>query len=354
MKERRYFAGNNTSKGFYSCFGYIFNPAELNHLYILKGGPGVGKSMFMKKFAVEMEKKNYLVEYVHCASDNDSLDGIIIPELKIAFVDGTAPHTIDPVIPGAVDEIINLGEFLDSKQLEKHKQQIMKINQSKSPIYKSAYRYLQAAGIISEEINSLYDQFIDSNKFKEMCNLAIDKLFSDKPHLNKTGKVKRFFSEVYSASGYISRTQSLYQGKKLWSVIGEDTNYTSEFLKKISDEATERGYDVELCLRPLNPDKIQHVIIPEMNLFIVSSETNLPNGFEEVFDIHSIMDIDNLKTHISYIENNLHLYDLLIKSALDKLAETKKYHELLEVFYVNSMDFNGVDEYYNKVLNKYT
>lgn len=354
MKEKHIFAGNNTSKGFYSCFDSIFNPVELNHLYILKGGPGVGKSQFMKKFASEMEKKNYSIEYVHCSSDNESLDGIIVSELKLAFVDGTAPHTIDPAIPGAVDEIINLGEFLDSSQMDKHKYQIIQINQNKSRLYKSAYRYLQAAGIISEEINSLYDQFINNKKFNEMFQSAIDKLFVEDTNLLKTSKIRKAFSESYTANGYVNRTKALYDDKRVWAVIGENTNYTSEFLKKITDEAIKRGYDIELYLRPLNPDKLQHVYIPEMNLFVTSSEIYVASGFEEVFDIHGIMDTDNLRLHISEIENNLHLYELLIKNALEKLSETKKYHELLEIFYINSMDFTEVDGRFNNILCKYT
>lgn len=354
MKEKHIFAGNNTSKGFYSCFDSIFNPTDLNHFYILKGGPGVGKSLFMKKFAAEMAKKNYSIEYVHCSSDNESLDGIIIQELKLAFVDGTAPHTIDPIIPGAVDEIVNLGEFLDSSQLEKHKHQIMQINQNKSHLYKSAYRYLQTAGIISEEINSLYDKFININKFNEMCKEAIDKLFKEDTYLQKTSKIRKAFSEAYTANGYISRTKALCQERRVWAIIGENTNYTSDFLNKIKDEAIKRSYDVELYLMPLNPEKLQHIFIPEKNLYVISSESYVTNGFEKVFDIHGIMDTDNLRTHISEIENNLHLKELIIKNALEKLSETKKYHELLEIFYINSMNFMGVDEVFNNILNKYT
>lgn len=354
LKEKHYYAGGNTAKGFHSCFAYVFNPVELNHLYILKGGPGVGKSSFMKKLASKMQEKNYSVEYIHCSSDNDSLDGIIIPELKIAFVDGTAPHTMDPVLPGAVDEIINLGKFLDSNQLEKHKYQIMQINQNKSRLYKSAYRYLQAAGIISEEINSLYDQFINLSKFNNMCAETIEKLFHDYDDLNKDAKIKKLFSEAYTANGYKSHTKTLCQDKRIWAVIGENTNYTSELLKRIAEEAGKKGYDTELYCMPLAPDKLQHILIPEMNLIVISSESYITDSFEEVFDIHGIMDTDNLRTHISDIENNLHLFDLLIKNALEKLAETKKYHELLEVFYINSMNFNGVDECFENLLHRYT
>lgn len=353
LKEKHYYAGGNTANGFQSFFAYVFNPIELNHLYILKGGPGVGKSSFMKKLGAKMQEKNQPVEYIHCSSDNDSLDGIILPSLKIAFVDGTAPHTLDPVLPGAVDEIINLGEFLNSNQLEKHKHQIIQINQNKSSLYKSAYRYLQAAGIISEEINSLYDQSFNLSKFNTLCAAATEKLFKNYAPLKKTSKVKKLFSEAYTANGYISHTKSLCQDKRVWAIIGENTNYKSKLLNKIADEASKNGYDTELYCMPLTPDKLQHVLIPEMNLIVISSEGYATNSFEEVFDLHEFIDTDSLRTHISEIENSLHLFDILIKNALERLSETKKYHELLEVFYINSMNFDGVDECFDRIMNVY-
>jgi len=353
LKEKHFFAGSNASKGLSSYFESILNPEKLNRLYILKGGPGVGKSSFMKKFADKMKEKNYSVDYIHCASDNDSLDGIIIRELKVAFVDGTAPHTIDPVLPGAADEILNLGEFLDGEQLQKHKCQIIQINQNKSFLYKSTFKYFQAAAIISEEINSLYDQFIDNKKFNEMCNQVINKLFPVYFWSDKKGKAVNMFSEAYTANGFISYTQTLYQNKKIWAVVGEDTNYTSKLLSIIADEAVKRGYDIECCYRPLSAEKLQHLCIPEMNLMIISTENPMHNGYEEIFDIHEFMDTDKLKAHISEIENNLYLHDLLINKALDKLNEAKKQHQLLEVFYINSMNFDGVNNIFDNTLNKY-
>lgn len=353
LREKHFFAGSNASKGLSSYFNSILNPETLNRLYILKGGPGVGKSSFMKKFAEKMKEKNYSVDYIHCASDNDSLDGIIIHELNVAFVDGTAPHVIDPTLPGAADEIINLGVYLDGEKLEKHKCQIVQINKNKSLLYKSAFKYFQAASIISEEINSLYDQFIDNKKFNEMCNQVINKLFPVYFWSDKKGKRTKMFSEAYTSNGFISYTGSLYQDKKTWAVVGEDTNYTSSLLSIIADEATKRGYDIECYYRPLSAEKLQHLYIPELNLMIVSTENPINNGYEEIFDIHSLMDLDKLKTHISEIENNLYVYDLLINKALDKLAEAKKLHELLEVFYINGMNFDGVNEVFDNILSKY-
>ena len=88
---RRLIPGGNTSKGFYSYYDNIIEK-DANRIFILKGGPGTGKSSLMKKIAKEMLEKGYEVEYHHCSSDNNSIDGIVIPKLRVAMIDGTAPH----------------------------------------------------------------------------------------------------------------------------------------------------------------------------------------------------------------------------------------------------------------------
>lgn len=37
---------------------------------------------------------------IHCPSDPDSLDGIIIPSSKTGVVDGSALHAVEPKVPG--------------------------------------------------------------------------------------------------------------------------------------------------------------------------------------------------------------------------------------------------------------
>ena len=76
----RYFAGGNTAQGFYSLFDSSLE--GLNRIFILKGGPGTGKSSLMKDVGRVWSKKGYDIEFLHCSSDPDSVDGVIIPSLR--------------------------------------------------------------------------------------------------------------------------------------------------------------------------------------------------------------------------------------------------------------------------------
>ena len=93
-KIRHMFPGGNTPRGFYSFYSYILPQDEAKRIFVIKGGPGVGKSTFMKKTALELVDRGYDVEFMHCSSDNESLDGIVVPKLGIAMIDGTAPHVV--------------------------------------------------------------------------------------------------------------------------------------------------------------------------------------------------------------------------------------------------------------------
>ncbi|MBR5869419.1 MAG: hypothetical protein IKZ09_00145, partial [Clostridia bacterium] len=142
------FAAANTADGFYSHFPMLFDPlcGRWQKIYIIKGGPGTGKSSFMKRTAEYAEKRGLHVERCYCSSDTRSLDGIRIPAIGVAMLDGTAPHTVDAVLPGAVEEIINLGMFFDTGMLGGKRDAIRALQEENTAHHLRAKRYLHAAG----------------------------------------------------------------------------------------------------------------------------------------------------------------------------------------------------------------
>ena len=92
MAIKHYFLGANGPKGFVSLYREFCSPDSGNFLWVIKGGPGCGKSTLMKRVAAAAEERGLQVEYIRCSGDPDSLDAILLPEKKTAIVDGTAPH----------------------------------------------------------------------------------------------------------------------------------------------------------------------------------------------------------------------------------------------------------------------
>ena len=60
----KYFAAANSYGGFISYFDKLFDSKEYNRIYVLKGGPGTGKSSFMKKVSAHFHNAGCYVEEI--------------------------------------------------------------------------------------------------------------------------------------------------------------------------------------------------------------------------------------------------------------------------------------------------
>ncbi len=168
-----YFAAANTYNGFESLFEEIFSRDKSDRLYILKGGPGVGKSTFMKKAAAAFEKDGQEVTYYRCSSDPDSLDGIFVRDRKISIVDGTRPHAVEANLAGAYEEIVDLGKAWDTNGLSQISRELAHISSQKSACYKRAYKNLDACKKARDILYSLYDGCLLTEKLsKSAARLA--------------------------------------------------------------------------------------------------------------------------------------------------------------------------------------
>lgn len=87
-----YFLGATSPTGFSSFFEQLVDNDAPFRTYIIKAGPGCGKSSMMRRIADRMIAEEYDIELIHCSSDPLSIDGLLCNALKFAIVDGTAPH----------------------------------------------------------------------------------------------------------------------------------------------------------------------------------------------------------------------------------------------------------------------
>lgn len=171
------FPGGNTAVGFFSYYHHMVAP-DTTRIFVLKGGPGVGKSTFMRKIGAEMLARGFDVEHHHCSSDNTSLDGLVIPAIGVALLDGTTPHVVDPVHPGAVSEIIHLGDYWNEEQLRPNKEHIMAANQRLSRRFNIAYSHLAEAKVIRDEMESYVTESMSYARVSKLTAELIREIFN--------------------------------------------------------------------------------------------------------------------------------------------------------------------------------
>ena len=116
MPNIQYFLGGNTPAGFYSLYHQLSDPTRTRALYIVKGGPGSGKSTLMRRVERHAQAAGLETEQVLCSGDPDSLDALILPQLGAALVDGTAPQG---VVPEVHDEGQGPYFFFEKKKYQK-------------------------------------------------------------------------------------------------------------------------------------------------------------------------------------------------------------------------------------------
>ena len=100
----QYFLGGNTPSGFYSLYHQLSDPEQFQAVYIIKRGPGSGKSSLMRRVGRHAQAAGLETEEVLCSGDPGSLDALLLPQLGAAIVDGTAPQGAVPLVhEGSVD-----------------------------------------------------------------------------------------------------------------------------------------------------------------------------------------------------------------------------------------------------------
>ncbi|GAA0123226.1 MAG: PRK06851 family protein [Clostridium argentinense] len=351
-RQKHYFLGGNTSKGFYSLYRYILSQDEARRIICIKGGPGTGKSSLMKKVGNLFFEKGYNVEYHHCSSDSNSLDGVVIKELNIALLDATSPHVVDPINPGAVDEILNMGECWEEDKFADSRELIMDTNKNIGKTFKRAYRFLAAAKDIYEDWYTFNNDALNMSKINVFKEELKDTIF--KKDVCKLGYDRHLFATAFTPAGVISFITNLIEDyENIYILKGPPGTGKTDVLQYLYEEGVRRGYYVEVLHTPLMPDKIEHVLIPELNTAIITSnEINKLTFDGRIFDMSSFLNSSSIEKNKDEIEQVKNTFYILLNKALSCIKNAKTLHDELEKLYIPNMDFEKVNAVTNEVINK--
>lgn len=350
-KVRKMFPGGNTSKGFKSFFDYTI-PKDVNRIFCMKGGPGVGKSSLMKKVAQDMISKGYDVDLYPCSSDPDSLDVIVIKKLGVVMLDATAPHIVDPKNPGAIDEILDLGRYWDRKAIELNKKDSIECNKEVSRFFQVGFKYFEAAAPIAYEIQSKNVDCMDFGKVNLLTANLLQSIFENVIPNGEYKEQIHLFGSALSPLGHVEYTDTILKDvNKIYYLEGDLGTGKSTLLNKVANKATENGLEVEIFHAPLLPEKIETILIKDLDLAITTSKLFKDKNLE-TFDLNSYMDTkkhDKYEDELSY--SNKVLNDL-VEYGLLNIKRAKQQHDLLEEYYVPNMNFSEVNKLKDIIIDR--
>lgn len=345
--ESVFFLGVCTPRGFVSRYDSLLD--EVRYLTVIKGGPGCGKSTLMRAIGRAAQARGLDVSYILCSSDPDSLDGVILPQLSAAWVDGTAPHVVEPRLCGGSMNYLNFGAFYDSAAMQEKEEEIRRVQRKNAAQYPHLTACLAAADALQGGIRLVTDTPAyreEMAAIAECVALSSVKAAGDP----QTRSSRRFLSAVTPKGLYFCRDTPAALCSRVY-VLRDDYGLAPLLLEVLQTRAQALGHTCIACYSPLLPEgQPSHLLIPSADAAVVSESALLPYGAPNFcrIDLNSTLPP---KTRAS-LEFYTKTTAALLEQAVVHSRRAKQYHDRLEALCKPFVDFAAVDRMTKRTLRE--
>lgn len=333
--SRSLFPGAMGPDGFISCFDQLMEDSVLRRRITLKGGPGVGKSTFMRRLHAALCPNGEEATLYFCSGDPDSLDAVAVPHAGLLILDGTAPHVIDPQIPGARDSIVNLGECLNEPAMRPRLPHIKACMQDHAALSRRARACMQAACTLSRDNAAIVDTATDAKRMTQMTRALISAVLTGDAPPQETPVLRRVITDAVTPKGELCLIAENPQPR----VIRLCAHYAQDLtcvLREVSFAVRAAGYSVEEHLCPWVPGRLLHLSVPALGVLLTTSDLLTS---EQTFDFSACLPQSSLLRKEGLLEQGRAGVKLHLHRAVAALQQAKELHDELETFYVPNMDF---------------
>ena len=365
-----FFLGATTPAGFKGYFEPLRREPGMQML-LIKSGPGCGKSTLMKHLAQAAEQQGQRIEKIHCASDPDSLDGVIFLDQKRAIIDATAPHVVEPDAPGADELVVSLYHTIDAGKLAPHRDEVKALFARNAALRGRAARYIASAGhqvqvlladvagqgrigrgvVAQAPAGSL---LLDSRR-AEACSANFEKVrrYVKRlctrllPRTEGTASEELRLLSAITPKGMVFYRGTVEALADRYVVFRDDYGAVSRLLLElIRAEALARGYHIITCPCAMHPeDQIDHIFIPALRLAFLTDNLWHPIQLPGVQAVRCtrFVDRENLSGFRARLRFNDRAASELIDQAVALMAQAKNCHDELETYYRAAVDFDQVN-----------
>lgn len=335
-----FFLGALSPAGFHGYFAQLTAQPGLTP-FLIKAGPGCGKSTMMKKLAA---LGSGTVERIHCSSDPASLDGAVFWEQNTAILDATAPHTLEPACPVAVEQVVSLYHTLDRARMQANAGEVRALFGRCSCLQGRAARYLAAAGALLLENRRLAAGVADEGKARRYAARLAERRM---PRQEGPGRESVRLLSAVTPDGILAYRNTVEALADDVIVLRDEYGAVSRvILAELRRQALERGLFVITCRCPLAPeDKIDHLLLPELGLAVLTSNSWHPMEFcgQHNMRCSRFADPEGLRARRQRMRFNQKAAAELLAQTSALQREARCAHNELETYYRSAADFTRVD-----------
>lgn len=260
----RLFTGAHTPDGFRSFGGEALR--DMERVFIIEGAPGCGQGAIIGLAARSMAERGYDVEVWPGTISADMPAGVVIPRLGAAVIDGTMLQGDEPQYPGVRDEIIDLGEYWNRRQLRRHAAEIRALTDDVAAGLRRVYARMAECDAVRRGRDDAAAA-ITEGELQNICRALAEEIFGGQ-HL----QVRRFFSGAVGMDGWQSTAQELSAVcRRRWLIYGASADSVAAALEEMQRQAVNRGHNVDLYYSCWRPDKLDMVVLPGISSALVDS-----------------------------------------------------------------------------------
>ena len=259
-KVCRYFLGANTKDGFRSLYEDFIRYHDDCFLWCIKGGPGNGKSSFMRRIGRAAEELGLAVEYILCSGDPDSLDGIYIPALSVIYADATSPHVLEPPLPGVNGRYLDLSAaYKREAALTGQKERIASLFFSYRAAYERAYSLLRGISHFPE------------NASVGLLREKAEELFASVPISTAPYREERRFLSVLTSRGFLRMEDCISSAHQIIRLENTD-GLAPLLLEELRSLAETRCARALLFSDPVAPEFLEGLYLPDAGVAFLAGE----------------------------------------------------------------------------------
>ncbi len=337
-----FFLGANSARGFSSLYDQLIREEAGEFLWCIKGGPGCGKSSFMKRLGRAAETAGLDVEYIYCSGDPESLDAVHFPQLGIAYADATAPHVLEPRYPAASGLYLDLGAFYAAGPLEERLPEMTALQRQYRSIYQGVYAALGAAeALMPQALPGLYTA-------EEAAAVAARARAAIARECGKgngaPGRLRRRFVSAISCQGTVFLGETVARLCPRLFLLDNGCGLADVYLQEAAKTAEERGQAGILCMEPLCPARAEALLLPELGVGYLAGNGRHDAGLpiHRRIRLDAMTDAARIRELRPRLRERSRAAAALLREAETLLAQAKILHDSLESWYNPHVDFSGV------------
>ncbi len=342
----RFFLGSNTPTGFIGTAETLYTPDGWR-VYILKSGAGTGKSTLLRRVYDQLTADGEEAEVFCCSSDPGSLDAVRFPTRRLCLVDGTAPHSIEPMYWGAVEQIVPLCLCMNDR-LRENAPAVIDLTDENRALHHRCRGYLRAAASLLGESRRIESENLNREKVCRFAHrLAVAEWRTGTVAARPVECERRFLS-AFTPDGWITFYDTLQAlCPRIYAIEDEQGAAASLLLSELQQTAAADGKRCIACPCPLFPDDgPEHLLLPELGLAFTTSNSFHKVDFPIFRRIHAsrFLDAEQLRRRRMVLSFHRRAATELLQEATLLCAQAKAVHDRLEQYSAAAMDWQSYEQ----------